>query len=58
MFIYNQVAFNGRDITNYKRRLEAVAKRNNIQDVKSNNIGLIFDYSKGEYKTVFIDYAI
>ena len=58
MFIFNKTAFDGRDVANYKRRLEAVAKRNNIADVKSNNVGLIFDYSKGEYKTVFIDYAI
>ena len=58
MFIFNKTPFNGRDITNHKRRLEAVAKRNNIKDVKSNNVGLIFDYNKGEYKTVFIDYAL
>lgn len=58
MFIYNQAAFNGRDVANYKRRLEAVAKRYNITDIHNGNIGLIYDYSKGEYKAVFIDYAI
>ena len=58
MFIFNKIPFTGRDITNYKRRLEAVAKRNNIEDIHNGNVGLIFDYSKGEYKTVFIDYAI
>ena len=58
MFIYNQAAFNGRDVANYKRKLEAVAKRYDIRDILNGNIGLIYDYSKGEYKTVFIDYAL
>ena len=58
MFIYNQVAFDGRSVVNYKRKLEAVAKRYGIKDIHEGNIGLIFDYSKSEYKTVFIDYAI
>lgn len=58
MFLFNHKAFNGRDIENYKRRLLAAAKRNGIKDIHNGNFGLVYDYSKGEYKAVIIDYSI
>lgn len=52
--------YHGESAESRYRKLEALAKSQNWRDVLYNggNSGVIFDYAKGCYKAVFVDYAL
>jgi hypothetical protein len=52
--------FRGEDRYSRLEKMEAMSKSQNWRDAMRNpgNSGVIFDYSKGCYKAVFIDYAL
>ena len=52
--------YNGEDRYSRYNKLEALSKKQGWRDAMHNcgNSGVIFDYAKGCYKAVFIDYAL
>lgn len=57
MYILNKSLFNSTDVEYYRKAMESAIHKAGAGDIKAENIGLIYDYSEGEYRAVFIDYG-